>query len=156
MNHLFEHHFLKTQLDKLDLPTPLIVRENEPVAATIERMSKEGNSCTLVVCKDGTPSGIFTERDVVKKVALNEDKTLTLQISDVMTRNPITVRSSVSVARALYEMSLGGFRHLPIIAGATPKLRILSTEEVIDFVYLHLTKRIADRPTDNLGRSSIE
>lgn len=69
----------------------------------------------LAVLEEGRLAGIFTERDALWKIlsaGLDADKTL---ISDVMVRNPQTVRAAMPLAYALHVMFEGGFRHVPIV-----------------------------------------
>ena len=65
-----------------------------------------------------------------------------------MTPNPRTVHAKASVARAMYEMATGGFRHLPVIFTSSPILRVLSTDGIIDFIYRHLSGRLTKGPAD--------
>src|SRR5258708_6910980 len=59
--------------------------------------------------------GVFTERDMVKRVVaegLDVEKTT---IDKVMTKNPKTMRSSESTLVALRQMREAAYRHLPIV-----------------------------------------
>ena len=69
----------------------------------------------LAVLDKGHIVGIFTERDALSKIlsaGLDADKTL---ISEVMVRDPQTVRAAMPLAYALHVMFEGGFRHVPIV-----------------------------------------
>lgn len=61
------------------------------------------------------PVGIFTERDVLVRViapGLDPSKT---PVGDVMTRTPITVRASATIAEAMRVVTERRCRHLPVI-----------------------------------------
>jgi CBS domain-containing protein len=69
----------------------------------------------VLVMEDGRLDGIFTERDALNRVLaarLDPDAT---PLSDVMTREPITLSPQTPVTEALRLMSEIGFRHLPIV-----------------------------------------
>ena len=51
----------------------------------------------------------------------------------VMTRNPETLEPDNSIAFALNKMSVGGYRHIPIVEGDKP-IGVLSVRDVVDFL----------------------
>ena len=82
----------------------------EAVALLIE------NSGGAVLVLDGeTLSGIFTERDVLRKVA-GQPGALDAPVAEYMTTDPVLVRENETVAVALHKMAAGGFRHVPLRA----------------------------------------
>lgn len=60
--------------------------------------------------------GIFTERDIVRALGEHFDAAKH-QVSEWMTRNPITVPPETPAKDALKTMLDGGFRHLPVKEG---------------------------------------
>lgn len=100
-------------------------------------MTRAHSGSVLILDDAGGPSGIFTERDLLTKVvAKSLDPGVTL-VSDVMTRNPMTVPPEMSVCDAVLLMKERRFRHLPIVA-KTGKVvgmfsfRDASAREIID------------------------
>lgn len=91
----------------------------EAASATVRRatqvMSGAGVGALPVV--DGRHLiGIFTERDVLRRVVavgLDADRT---RLQQVMTRRPETVSLDCSLDEALDVMLTGQFRHLPVIS----------------------------------------
>jgi CBS domain-containing protein len=59
--------------------------------------------------------GIFTERDALFRVLAKDLDPATTPLGDVMTANPVTVKSSDAVTHALDLMNKRGFRHLPVV-----------------------------------------
>jgi CBS domain-containing protein len=68
--------------------TPLVVESNSTLAAVIEAMQREGRGTVLVV-EAGNLVGMFTERDVLMKVAGRAIDLTRSQVSAFMTRDPI-------------------------------------------------------------------
>jgi CBS domain-containing protein len=67
----------------------------------------------VLVLDDEWLAGIFTERDLLLRCA---DKDLDrLKLSEVMTREPQALREDDTLACALNLMSVGGYRHVPIL-----------------------------------------
>jgi CBS domain-containing protein len=60
--------------------------------------------------------GIFTERDIVRALGEHFDAAKH-QVSEWMTRDPITVPPDTPAKDALKTMLDGGFRHLPVLDG---------------------------------------
>ena len=59
--------------------------------------------------------GILTERDVLRAVGADRDRSATVE--DCMTKNPETVDPSDTTDHAAALMIHGGFRHLPVVEG---------------------------------------
>lgn len=68
----------------------------------------------ILVTKDDQLAGIFTERDVMRKIVL-DDTVLNKPVDEVMTPNPITVTPETSAAAALWLMNDYHFRNLPVV-----------------------------------------
>lgn len=59
-------------------------------------------------------AGIFTERDVLKRVAARPER-LDDPLVTWMTPDPVILRDDDTVAAALNKMGSGGFRHIPLV-----------------------------------------
>ena len=89
-------------------------------------MRGEGVDC-LLVTEDGKLVGIFTDRDAILKVA--GQATAGRTIGEVMTHDPVILRSGDPVAVAIHKMAVGGFRHVPIVKGGVP-VGVVSARDV--------------------------
>ena len=69
----------------------------------------------VVVIENGSPAGIFTERDVVLRVTACGLDPRAVSVGEVMTPNPVTIDPDASFGRALVLMQERGFRHLPVV-----------------------------------------
>jgi len=67
------------------------------------------------VIDNGKLLGIFTERDVLNKLTGKRALVGTTLVKDLMSPNPETLRESDSVATALNKMSMGRYRHIPVV-----------------------------------------
>jgi CBS domain-containing protein len=90
------------------------VHSSLTVAAAVAEMNRHGIGCIIVL--DGERlAGVFTERDVLKRVVgggLDPNKTL---VAQVMTPNPITISAETTVEEAMGIMTEKRCRHLPIV-----------------------------------------
>ncbi len=72
---------------------------------------------TIVVSDDGgkTPSGILSERDVVRNLGKSGAECLAGTVGDMMTRELVTCAPSDTSDSVLGKMTEGRFRHMPVI-----------------------------------------
>lgn len=113
----FRGRLLGMHLDELGAPAPQLIEAGAGVDDAIARMQAEGIDC-LLVTEHGTLIGIFTDRDAILKVAGQgaTDRT----VGELMTHDPVILRSGDPVAVAIHKMAVGGFRHVPIVDRGVP------------------------------------
>jgi CBS domain-containing protein len=101
-----------------DLVRDQMLTELHPATTVREaaRMMAERNIGAVMVCQDHTLIGIFTERDVTKRVVAQGRDPVTTRLSEVMTANPDTVGPDEPPHRALELMRERGYRHLPVVS----------------------------------------
>lgn len=73
----------------------------------------------IPVMSEGEIVGIFSERDVIYRLADEGDACLSRRLGDVMTTPAITVERSATVLDALALMTRRRIRHLPVVDGNT-------------------------------------
>ena len=71
----------------------------------------------VLVMSEGRIEGILSERDIVRVLAERGAAVLGEPVSAVMTRKVISCRQSDTVAGIMEMMTLGKFRHLPVVEG---------------------------------------
>jgi predicted transcriptional regulator len=90
------------------------VASSTPALEVIDQMKRAHVGCALVI-DHGKLLGIFTERDVLNKLTGKRALDGGTPVKDLMSRNPETLRETDSVATALNKMSLGRYRHIPVV-----------------------------------------
>ena len=108
----FERALLYQPLAGLVPPPASAVGPETSVSDAVVRMRADGSGA-VVIESDGRVVGIFTERDALRKVAGAPIDGLT--VGDVMTPDPVVLRTDDSVAVAIHKMAVGGFRHIPLV-----------------------------------------
>jgi CBS domain-containing protein len=95
---------------------PLItVPPTASVAQALATMVERDVACVLVTDEEDHLLGIFSERDVLMKVAEQFEQVKDKPISEVVTPKPMTVYETASPSQALNLMAESGFRHIPIL-----------------------------------------
>jgi predicted transcriptional regulator len=104
---------MEDDLSQLIEEARLRVRPETPAREVLRRMKEEALSCALIVDERGL-IGIFTEHDVLCKLASANESVLDTQIGELMTLNPEVLKETDSVAAALNKMAVGRYRNQPI------------------------------------------
>ena len=95
------------------------IQSVEPTAklsAAIKILSERKIGAVLVM-KAGRIEGILSERDIVRVLADRGAAVLDEPVSSVMTRKVVSCRQNDTVAGIMEMMTLGKFRHLPVVEG---------------------------------------
>ena len=99
----------------------VVVTPEMNVAEAAKLLAAQRQDACLVLSSAGAEveeaslEGILTDVDIVRKVLALGLEPQTVLVRDVMTRNPICVRSSSGVDRALAKMRNKHCRHLPVV-----------------------------------------
>jgi CBS domain-containing protein len=112
----------------------------ETVAVAIALMSDRMVGA-LPIVENGVLIGIFSERDLLRRViapALQPEKVM---LRDVMTPEPVTAMPAESRLVALHKMQSAGCRHLPIVAADGAVIDMMSLR---DLLFAELDERTAE------------
>ena len=110
----------------------LSVDESSSVYETIDLMIQKGVA-SIVVSAAGKPVGIFTERDVLKRVAANRIDTKKTQVKQVMTSPLVTMADTALIGEALTEMYKRDIRNMPVMARGNELIGILSMPDILQY-----------------------
>ena len=77
----------------------------------------ERNIGAVPVLRDGLLVGIFSERDLMKRVVVEGRDPRTTRVEEVMTEDPLTVTPQESLETCMLLMRRHGFRHLLVCEG---------------------------------------
>ncbi len=96
----------------------LSVDVNETVLHAISLMA-EVNVGAVLVQKDESIAGIFTERDYLQKIALKSLSSQDTKVGEVMTTPVISAEPGDSVQQCMETMTTCHCRHLPVVENGT-------------------------------------
>lgn len=100
-------------LSSARLSKPRVMRPGATVREAVRVLAGEPTGAVVVADGDRVV-GIFTERDVLKRIAAHQER-LDDPIEAWMTADPVVLRETDTMAFALNKMGDGGFRHLPLL-----------------------------------------
>lgn len=147
-NSLLERKFLRKDLhDTVIVEKAFTTSPSTPLLEAL-RIMCEHNIGSILLTEGDALKGIFTERDLIKRIACMTHPPANVVMRDVMTKNPQTISIRASIARAIHALSVGGYRHLPVVGKQGEPIKILSVKDIIHFIEKHVTSEIvkADTP----------
>jgi len=119
---------------------PAIVSQDDSIADAIMQMQYDAaRGCVLVCNKKRELVGLVSVRDILLKVAGTMKKPSAVSVSKIMTKNPESVSLDATLAFVLHKMSIGRFRHVPVVDKGRP-IGVLAMRDVIS--YLTTGKRL--------------
>ena len=133
-------------VSRLNPTPPWFVTPGQSIAEAVELMREKSVGCVLI-CMEGRVIGIFTERDLMRRV-MAPGKPLSAPVCEAMTPRPVTVHPKDSIATALRRMEEGGYRHLPVVVDDKP-VGILSVKRIVHYLVEHFPATVYNLPPDS-------
>jgi CBS domain-containing protein len=124
--------------------TPILIAPTATVGDAVHLMRERRAGCVLIV-EEGRLAGIFTERDLLYTVGLSP---LERPVYEVMTRNPDVLRPDDPIVYALNLMSVGGYRHVPLVDDAHRPVGVVSMRHIVHYLVAFFPQAILTLPPD--------
>ncbi|MGB4863808.1 MAG: CBS domain-containing protein [Tepidiformaceae bacterium] len=90
------------------------VERGATVAEAVRQMNEKGVGALLVV-DHAKAVGIFTERDVLRRIVDADRDPALVHVAEVMTRELVTITAETRLEEAMAVMTERRFRHLPVM-----------------------------------------
>ncbi len=146
---IFGADLIQESLSELPEREPLVFSTGATVTEAMRAMQREHRGCVLVT-DDGTRNcklvGIFTERDVLNRIVDRGKNPATLPLSEVMTPDPDVLSVRSTIAYALNKMSVGGFRHVPVVDDEHRPARVVSVRDIVEFLVAAFPREVLNLP----------
>ena len=91
------------------------IQPGAKLSAAVKTLGEKKIGAVLVLNIVGHIEGILSERDIVRVLGERGAAVLDEPVSNVMTRKVVSCRQSDTVSGIMEMMTLGKFRHLPVI-----------------------------------------
>ncbi len=121
------------QVKSLKPSPPVIVRPDVTVRAALDVMAQTNIGALLVVDEPGQLVGIFSERDLLKRIGSEVAAYENLPIAQFMTPRPECVSTNDTLNFVLQKMDAGGYRHVPVLEDGKP-VSIISVRDMLRFL----------------------
>jgi CBS domain-containing protein len=91
------------------------IEETASVQEASKKMKEKNVSSLVVVDNQNRPQGIVTERDLVRKACINDIRTSSVNVREIMSSPLITIDSNSSASIAVDMMVQNNVRHLLVV-----------------------------------------
>jgi CBS domain-containing protein len=136
------------------LPTTVALGHGATMHEALEIMRDKQLSCVLVV-EQGQLVGIFTERDVVTTVASAPLDIDHVPLRDVMRPNPECLGLDDTFMDALHQMSIGEYRHVPVVDEHGQPTALVSMQVIFDTLMAAFQQELLNRPPTQAQSDAI-
>ncbi len=127
--------------------TPLLTAPETSVREAIRLLQENNTGCVIVCDAQGKAVGIFTERDVLRRV-IGERVDMDSPIKDVMSTDLASVQESDPITRAVRLLHERGLRHLPVLNEDGEPLGIIPVRHVMEYLVEHFPQAVYNLPPD--------
>jgi CBS domain-containing protein len=125
-------------------PNPMAVEPRTPLRDALATMRGRRGEALLVI--DGQRlAGIFTERDVLRRV-LGRDIDMGRPVSEFMTVEPGTLPADAPLIDALRTMQAGGYRNLPLVEPDGRVVGVLRQHDLLEYIAEAFPQEILNLP----------
>ena len=125
---------------------PLTVAEPGTTLEKAIQLMDENNVGCLLIEEKGRLVGIFTERDVLRRVVGKGFDHTKTTVGEHMTREPDTLRIDDPIAFALNRMFEQGYRHIPVVDADHKPVAFVSIRDIVIHLAAYFQKEILNLP----------
>ena len=154
----FDTNLLQEPVTVLATRSPLIFSESTPTSEAMRAMQTE-HSGVVIITKDGNANspllGIFTERDILLRVINRGRNPAETPLRSEISAEPEFLQADARVAWVLNMMSVGGFRHVPVVNARGCPVAVISVRDVVEFLVEAFPNEILNLPPDFGVRKNI-
>lgn len=127
---ILDRRMLHESIQRLEPRKPLTLPAEATLEDAVRVLRSNRVGCVLVV-EGARLAGILTERDLLLKM---ESGDLERPVRDFMTADPEVLSPDDPIVFALNKMSVGGFRHVPLVDRAGHPVGVISVKDVVDYL----------------------
>jgi len=134
-------------ISELEPAIPFTVELGSTLAAVVVLMREQRVGALLVVEKDSL-CGIITERDLILGVLGNDIDLNQCKVEEHMTSDPESLGADDTIGFALNRMSLGGYRHVPLVDASNHPVGIISVKDIMRWVVETFPDEVMNLPPE--------
>jgi len=137
----------RARVSEIPRRKPVLVSPDTAAQDVVRRVAEAGRGHAIVVDPAGQPIGIFTQRDLVKRVDYGDPSWKKRPISSLMTRELVTVAPDTSLAECLALLRKHHVRSLPVI-DTGHAVDVVSIRDILHYVADSFPAEFLNLPPD--------
>lgn len=130
---------------------PVNAAPDDSLLDTVKAMRDQAQGCAVVVDASRVV-GIFTERDALTRVVAEGADAASLKVSDVMTPDPECLTLDDTLGVALHKMTVGGFRHVPVVDADGLPVGVISQREGVQYLVGFFPEEVLNQPPKSIAQ----
>ncbi len=132
---------------------PIKCTVNMTVHEAIVQMAEKRRASVVVVNGSGRLIGIFTERDLLRRVAVPGRDPRQTRLEDVMTPDPETLAPDALIGYAINRLHHASYRTIPLVDAEGRPIGIMTVNDVVQWLAELFPEAVLNlRPGDKLKR----
>jgi len=143
-SRVLDQRMIREPIRLLQPRDPLALPPTATVSDAVRMMREHRVGCVLVVAV-GRLVGILTERDLLLKL---EQADLGRPLAELMTADPEVLSPDDPIVYALNKMSVGGFRHVPLVDAEGRPVGVISVKDIVDYIVDFFPNDVLTVPPD--------
>ena len=143
MDSDFDQVLLGVRISELPRRPVCRVEPSTPLGEVCRRLAEE-HSVAALVFEGSKLVGIFTERDVLYRTALESNRET--PVGDLMTRDLVTLSGDDKLAEAIRTMAEHGIRHVPVLGGEGDEPGLIGGRDVLQMIAEYFPETLLNLP----------
>lgn len=111
---------------------PSVTIDAESSVLDTVKLMRDNKVGAILVTENSEITSIFTETDLLRKVAADEKPMDSIKVSSVMSKPLVSIDAEAKMLKAFYEMQQRNIRHLTVTEGGKV-VGILSIKDIANF-----------------------
>lgn len=125
---------------------PIKCRPDTTVHEAVTEMAEKRRAAVVIVDAEGRLAGIFTERDLVRRVAVPGRDPRTTRLGDVMTPDPEALAPDARIAYAINRLHNASYRTIPLVDAERRPLGIMTVNDIVQWLAELFPEAILNAP----------
>jgi len=113
---------------------PLVAHVDISLGDAIDKLRTLNVGFMTLVDDTGTLVGVFTETDILEKVACKVEDQYAAKVKDYMTTPVVTLKAEATVAQAVQMMARHQCRHMPLVDEAGKPTGVISIRSIVHYL----------------------
>ncbi len=135
---------------------PITLTEDVTVHEAITQMAEKRRAAVVIVDAGGRLTGIFTERDLLRRVAVPGRDPRHARLAEVMTRDPETLGPDDLICRAINRLHHAGYRTIPLVDAERKPLGIMTVNDIVQWLAELFPEAIVNLPPQATLKRPLE
>jgi CBS domain-containing protein len=113
---------------------PIKLRDTASVHDAIVQMAEKRRAAVVIVDAEGRLTGIFTERDLLRRVAVAGRDPGQTRLSEVMTPNPEALAPDDLICYAINRLHHAGYRTIPLVDAQQRPIGVMTVHDIVQWL----------------------